>query len=139
MEDEILLKYLKELETNFINLNQIKVENIKELRSNIEKQWAILHGLQIIIQNILDIGNHILTSKGINNIETYGDIIKKLGENQIIPEGFAKSIQNLAGFRNILVHEYIMVDLEKVFFILTNKLCDVEKFIQFIASYIEKN
>lgn len=46
--------------------------------------------------------------------------------------------ERLGGFRNILVHEYMTVDLKKVYERLQNGIPDFENFIHEINSWIEK-
>ncbi len=43
----------------------------------------------------------------------------------------------MARFRNLLVHVYMVIDLGKVYEILTNNLSDLEKFAKFILDYIK--
>ena len=138
MDKDLLLKYLKELEANLQELKKIKIRDVKELNTNIEKQWSILHGLQIVIQGILDIGNGILSYLGVTDIDTYREIIIKLGENKILPVDFTDDIKNIAGFRNILIHGYTSVDMEKVYFIVKNKLENIDRFIKYISEYSKK-
>ncbi|MCK4858958.1 MAG: DUF86 domain-containing protein [Candidatus Omnitrophica bacterium] len=89
------------------------------------------------IQLVIDIGNHILVEIGENQIEDYVDIIDRLGEKEIIPPSFAYNIRNMAGFRNILVHEYLKVDLEQVYQVLQKRLPDFKKFIIYIKNYLK--
>lgn len=123
--------YLKELE-NFKNISS------GELSASLSKQWMILHGLQISIQIIVDVGNHILAAIGESKIEGYVDIIDELGTMQIIPMEFSKKIRGIAGLRNILVHEYTQVDLKMVYNIIQHQPQDFYDFMTYINNYIEK-
>ncbi len=138
MDKDLLLKYLKELKSNLQKLKKINVKDAEELNNNIEKQWSVLHGLQIIIRNMLDIGNGILSYLGVTDIDTYKEIVIKLGENNVIPNDFAENIKDITGFRNILVHGYTSVDMDKVYSILKNRLEDIDKFIKYISEYSDK-
>ena len=123
--------YLKELE---------KFKNIswREFPSSLENQWKVFHGLQLSIQIVIDVGNHILAAIGESQIEDYTDIIDKLGERNIISAEFAQSIRGMVGLRNILIHEYSSIDLNKVYDVLQNKLDDFYKFIEYIEDYLNK-
>jgi uncharacterized protein YutE (UPF0331/DUF86 family) len=91
------------------------------------------------IQNLIDIGGHILAAIGENNINNYTDILQKLGENKIIPKDFSDKITGMAGFRNILLHEYIKTDLEKVYNVLIENLSDFSQFIDYIKRYLSSH
>ena len=101
------------------------------------KNVSILEGLKnISIQIVIDIGNHILAELKESRIEEYADVIDKLGERQIIPEDFARRIRGITGLRNLLVHEYGVIRIEKIYDMLQNNLSDFTEFHDYIQSYI---
>jgi len=125
-----LHRYLKELEVT-------RKITWDEFNASLATQWQISHGLQLSIQILIDAGNHILAALGENQVEDYVDIIDKLGEKNIIPSEFARSIRGMAGLRNLLVHEYARVDLKKVYSVLQNRLGDFHLFVEYINQYIK--
>lgn len=136
VQEELIKKKLKELDKYLKQLKKYEEIDKKELEANLDKLWIVERGLQLCIQIVLDIGNHILSEEGIT-VDEYGDIIKKLIQLEILPEKFTK-IKGMAGFRNILVHEYADVDIEIVTEILNNSLVDFSKFATYIDEYLEK-
>ncbi|AAB84915.1 MAG: hypothetical protein Kow0021_16710 [Methanothermobacter thermautotrophicus] len=44
-----------------------------------------------------------------------------------------------AGFRNLLLHMYAEIDIEKVYGYLQNNLDDINNFARFIAEYLKKS
>ena len=125
-----LHRYLKELEV-------ARKITWDEFNTSLAIQWQISHGLQLSIQILIDAGNHILAVLGENQVEDYVDIIDKLGEKNIIPFEFARSIRGMAGIRNLLVHEYARLDLKKIYSVLENRLGDFYLFIEYINQYIK--
>ncbi|MBI3333108.1 MAG: DUF86 domain-containing protein [Candidatus Omnitrophica bacterium] len=71
-----------------------------------------------------------------HQIEDYVDVIDRLGERRILPKDFARQIRKMAGFRNLLVHEYAEVNLATVHDVLQNRLGDFEKFARHIQKYL---
>ncbi|MBI5038667.1 MAG: DUF86 domain-containing protein [Nitrospirae bacterium] len=49
---------------------------------------------------------------------------------------FVESIRGMAGFRNILVHEYATVDLKQVYNVLHTRLNDFREFARHVDIYI---
>jgi uncharacterized protein YutE (UPF0331/DUF86 family) len=143
MMDTTILSKIQDLERyvqqlrKFQNYSCDEIESDPSLRSRagLEKIWAIEHGLQVSIQIVIDIGNHILASIGENQVEDYTGIIDKLGRYNILPSQFAKEIRGMAAFRNILVHQYADVNLRTVYYVLQNKLDDFVNYIRYIQSY----
>jgi uncharacterized protein YutE (UPF0331/DUF86 family) len=92
-------------------------------------------GLEILIQNLLHIGAHLLASQIKNDWEDYGEVILKLGKHRVIPQAFSDKIKGMAGLRNILIHEYLKIDLDKLFDYLKYRLEDFVLFIKYIRAY----
>lgn len=134
LETTILSK-LQDLEKYIQQLRKFQKYRYDEIENDLEKIWAIEHGLQISIQIIIDVGNYILASIGENQVENYTDILDKLGQQNILPSQFVAEIRGMAGFRNVLVHRYVEVDLRVVCDVLQNSLDDFVKYIGYIQSY----
>lgn len=131
-----IIRKLNELETAIKQLRKLQKYSYDEIEGDLEKLWAIEHGLQIAIQIVIDIGNHIIAEIGENEIDEYTDIFDKLVKHNIIPSEFAVNIKGMVGFRNLLVYRYGEVNAGIVYKILQNKLYDFERFIGYIQSYI---
>ena len=64
---------------------------------------------------MLDISEIIISMEKIKRPQSYKEIFRTLGESGILPEAFARKIEPAAGFRNILVHMYAKVDLDRLY------------------------
>ena len=138
MIDKNLVNFhIKELEKYYIILKSLKHYTLEDLNDP-RTAWAVEHGLQLSIQSVLDIGNHILAGLGISDIEDYMDVIIKLGEQGVISTEFADEISGMAGFRNLMVHEYVKVSLKKVHEMLTEHTEDFKTFAEQVAKYLEE-
>jgi len=136
IDTTLIRKKLGDLETYILTLEHLRSYSLKELMEDRAKAWSVEHGLQIAVQTLIDTGNHILAALGEQEIEDYVDVIDKLGERRIIPTTFSQSIRGMAGFRNILIHEYAAVDLKKVYHVLQNQLDDFREFAKHIDAYL---
>jgi len=70
--------------------------------------------LEVAIQCLIDMGNRIISIEDAEKPRDYYDIFLILGNLQVLPPDFAKQIAPLAGFRNILVHDYVSIDWDLV-------------------------
>jgi len=70
--------------------------------------------LEVAIQCLIDMGNRIISIEDTEKPRDYYDIFLILGNLQVLPPEFARHIAPLAGFRNILVHDYVSVDWDLV-------------------------
>ena len=54
-----------------------------------------------------------------------------------IPDDFALHFRNMAGFRNVLVHSYLDIDLDVIVQVLGQQLDDFETFARHIELFVE--
>ena len=59
-----------------------------------------------------------------------------LFENKIIDNNMKTNLCNMAGLRNILVHDYVNLDREVVYDIIKNYIKDIENFRDIVMNYI---
>ena len=137
VKEKLVINKLNELEKYLKQLREYEGVDKEKFEYDLNKLWSVERGLQLCIQIILDIGNHILSEEGIT-VENYSDIFKELIKLDVIPMEFGKRIRGMAGFRNILVHEYADVDLEIIVKTLNNSLDDFGKYASFIEEYLKE-
>jgi uncharacterized protein YutE (UPF0331/DUF86 family) len=83
--------------------------------------------LQLAIECLLDIGNHIISDKGYRKPDTYAEVFEILSEEKVIPKNLLRELKGMAAFRNVLVHDYLKIDHDKVYAILHERLPYIEK------------
>ncbi len=120
-------------------LNSYKNYQEEEFLSNITIQLSTERAFEICINICIDIGSHILVSIGNNNSESYKDIFVNLGKEQIISIPFAKKMSNMAGFRNILGHFYMEIDISRVYQLLQTGLNDFILFKKEILRFLSSS
>lgn len=62
--------------------------------------------LQVAIQAVLDICNHIVADLGLEAPSEYKQVPDILASQKILPVRLSKKITSMIGLRNVLVHEY---------------------------------
>ncbi len=137
LEKEMVELKLQELHRCLSQLKKHQGVTATELEKDLEKAWVVQHGLQLSIQVVLDIGSHILAAEGVT-VQEYEDVFLELARLEVIPEEYAYEIKGMAGFRNLLVHEYAKVDMNRVAEILNNRLYDFSSFASFVMDYLSK-
>jgi uncharacterized protein YutE (UPF0331/DUF86 family) len=69
---------------------------------------------QIAVQCLLDMANHIVAEQGLGSPEGTEELLDCLAAAGVIPAPLHERVRGLAGFRDILVHDYLAVDHEIV-------------------------
>lgn len=93
--------------------------------------------LQLCLEALLDIGNHLIADDRLGKVEHYHDIPRVLIDKKILGPDIGKSFGRMIGFRNILVHDYLEIDLEVVYGIILHDLGDIEQILQQYLEYIQ--
>ncbi len=87
-----------------------KDEFVKDFKLNNVAMFNLLIGITII----LDVGQHFLSKVVGKTAEEYKDVVRMLGESEIVPRQFADENIDMAKFRNFLVHDYDKIDEVKI-------------------------
>jgi len=129
---------LKRLEKALQILQQSSNLAFEELAANDLLLSAVERNFQVAIECIFDIGTHIIAEKGFESPDDNADIIRILGDEGVVTPDFAERAKGLAGFRNILVHEYTGIDYGLLHQYLQNRLDDFREFAEYTSSYLGK-
>jgi len=105
---------LRRLEEVVAELRELRALDRAALRRSLRDMWAVERGLHLGAEVVFDIGNHILSAQYGTGAEGYGDIVEQLARQGILDEPLHHRLRGLAGFRNILVHDYLRLDPNRV-------------------------
>ncbi len=111
---------------------------IDDLKKDPTLRGAVERYLHLSTECVIDIAEIFIAELGLRKPEEYKESITILGEAGILPEEFAYYFAPIAGFRNILVHEYTKIDLAEVHRHLQKDLKDFDQFAEHIVVYFEK-
>jgi uncharacterized protein YutE (UPF0331/DUF86 family) len=93
--------------------------------------------IQVCVQICLDVGTHLIAEHGFRQPEDNKDIFKVLAEEGVVPPDLLPVLVQMAGFRNIIVHDYARVDNALVYGILKRHLVDLERFARTVTEFVE--
>lgn len=117
-------------------LRPLKGITSEELKSNVDKRAKAERYLQLACQVCIDIGELIISDQRLPSPNTLRDSIQILGEHNVLDREFAQEFSKIAGFRNILVHDYVKIDYEKVADKINNRLDDFTRFAREVAKFV---
>jgi uncharacterized protein YutE (UPF0331/DUF86 family) len=92
--------------------------------------------LEVAIQCLINMANRIISIEGVQKPRDYYDAFIILGQIKVLAPVFARRIAPIAGFRNVLVHEYIGLDWDLVYDHL-QRLEDFHEFETCVKKWIE--
>ena len=134
---DVIRERLQEIDENLKILVELKGLNKEKFKSDPKIFKLAEHCLQISIQALLDICHYIIASNNWRIPRDNREAIGIIATNSIIPQELAKRILPLAGLRNLLIHEYLEINLDKIYQHL-QKLDDFRTFQKHIIKFLQK-
>lgn len=135
-KERILIK-IDELDSYLSDLLKIAPGNFEDFK-RIEIKRSSERLLQLSIECVIDICKIIVSNLRLGLPSEENDLFDKMEKNCIISDELAGILKEMKGFRNILVHEYAVVDDEIVYSVVKNRLDDFRKFRKEIINWIGK-
>jgi uncharacterized protein YutE (UPF0331/DUF86 family) len=108
----------------------------EDFHKNRERQYAILHALQLAIEASIEIGTHICSADALGIPGSYAETFDLLEQGGIVTPELSSKLRTMARFRNRIVHFYWEVDLDEVYRILSDNLGDLDEYLAAIELYI---
>jgi uncharacterized protein YutE (UPF0331/DUF86 family) len=123
---------LRTIEEKLSEIESWQIVSYQKLEMNSMLRNATERALQVAIDSIIDICEHILALEGISAPDTSANLIKKVIETGIITN--SPEYLEMIRFRNFIVHRYEKIDLEIIYAIVSNKLPVFRNFIHEIRN-----
>jgi uncharacterized protein YutE (UPF0331/DUF86 family) len=110
----------------------------EKYRTDMRTRAFVERYLHLAIEEVLDIANHAISFQKWREPGGYRDLFLILRENEVIKDEHLPIFQEMASFRNVLVHRYESLDDEIVFGIFKKRLPDFDLFIKLISGWVQK-
>ncbi|WP_322802029.1 type VII toxin-antitoxin system HepT family RNase toxin [Thermoflexus sp.] len=133
---EVLQRRLRKLDEYLEILRRLRRYHFEEFIQDPERYGSAERFLQLAIEALLDMGNHVIADLGLGEVRWYSDIPAILAERAGLEPELKEKWIRMIGFRNILVHEYMEVDRRIVYEILQTGLEDLERLRRFFAAFL---
>lgn len=94
------------------------------------------HTLQLAIQAALDVASHIVSDQRLGEPKTNAELFVALARAGALSKELSAPLAKMAGFRNVLVHAYVDVDVTLLAEVVRERLVDLERFVSAIRAYL---
>jgi uncharacterized protein YutE (UPF0331/DUF86 family) len=128
---------LDELSERLARLQALRDRTRTEFDQDPYLRDIVERNLEITAQCCIDISHRIIALENARKPVDYYDAILRMGELGVLPPDFARHLAPLAGFRNILIHEYLSVDWDHVYRHLQH-LEDLERFAGLVRRWLQQ-
>ena len=128
VDKRLIGRKLAEMETYLGQISEFANISVSAYKKDWKTQRVVERTLQMLIELCIDIANHMISDKGMRVPTGYADSFKVLMENKIISKNLFVTMEKMAKFRNLIVHQYEKTDPAIVVSILHKNLNDFEKY-----------
>ena len=109
-----LVERLSELNKHLDHLEALRPRiSTPALRRDLSLHNDVLFSLLTVCQLVIDVASEISARNGLA-FDDYTEAVRNLGRLGLVDETTLATLDVLPGFRNVLVHEYVTLDLERV-------------------------
>ena len=133
---QVIQDRLQEMDENLGLLAELKDIDQHKFRSEPKIYKLAERCLELSIECLLDVCHYIIANNNWTRPRDNAEAIITLGEKEVIPLKFAKSIVGMANLRNILVHGYLKID-RTLLYENIQKLDDFREFQKYILAYLK--
>lgn len=133
-----LVERLADLRRHLDHLHDLapRVDGPSDLESDLSLHNDVLYSLLTVCQLVIDIAGELSTRRGLG-FEDYRGAVRNLAAYDEFSNDLVAELAHLPGFRNVLIHEYVALDLGRAVEAL-DRLEAVELFARAVGK-IEKN
>lgn len=137
MDKQVIHLKLVSLKRCIDRIREKTPEKPEDLLFDYDLQDIIILNLQRAVQISVDIAAHILSGTDSKIPATMAHSFQILHEKQIISSPVAERMQKSIGFRNIAVHEYISLNWNFIYSIITTNIDDFKDYASEIVKWMD--
>jgi uncharacterized protein YutE (UPF0331/DUF86 family) len=110
-----LVERLTELRRHLDHLREIRprVTGREALDRDLSLHNDVLFSLLTVCQLVIDVAGDLAARRG-DRFEDYTGAVRSLARDTRFSVGLVRKLERLPGFRNVVVHEYATLDLDRV-------------------------
>ena len=119
---------LVEMRRHLVHLYEVRrrVPDAQTLLADMSLHNDVMFSLWYVSQSVIDIAGELAGRRGLR-FQDYGEAVRSLAKMQEFPRALVDRLVGVAGFRNVVIHEYLALDYHRVVLAL-NDLSAIEEF-----------
>jgi uncharacterized protein YutE (UPF0331/DUF86 family) len=111
-------------------------ETVRALEQDRTAREVVILNLFVALQECVSLATHWLADAGQRVPASYREIFLALAESGVIPAELARRLAAAAGFRNLVAHQYGVVEPARVHAMATTELDDLLEFCSVVSRKI---
>jgi uncharacterized protein YutE (UPF0331/DUF86 family) len=137
LDPEVVSSRLARLDEYLQLLEQLGRVDAKEFAADPRTYGAAERFLHLAIECVFDIGTHCIAALGLKRPDHYAEILPTLAAGGVLSPTTEAALDNLAGFRNRLVHDYFRLDHVRIHAFIRTRLDGFRLFARDVAQWLD--
>ncbi len=130
VDKDIVLAKSSAVKKHIKRIKDLPFKDFQEFQNNSDYQDILLFNIQLAVQNCIDIAAHMISDENMGIPGSTNEMFYLLEENGYLTRDITEKMVKAVGFRNLIVHEYVNLKLERVYEISKKDIHDLEIFIK---------
>lgn len=115
-------------------IESVRPASVDAFRADRTAREVVSLNLFVAIQECVAVASHVLADAGWGVPRTYGESFAALAEHGVLTAELASRLRAAAGLRNLLAHQYGVIDLDRLFEFSVTRTGDLDAFCAAIAT-----
>ena len=128
VDRDLVLRKIADVERYLQQLTGYRQIDLETYQSDWKTQRIVERTLHLTIEACMDLADHIVADRCLRVPDTGAATFEILAEAGVVSPELGKALSRMAGFRNILVHDYARLDPAIVLRVLRTDVADIERF-----------
>lgn len=109
--------------------------DVEQFSADRTTREVVILNLFVAIQGCLSLAAHWLADEGLDVPRSYAEMFTRLHERKVIPHELAKRLASAAGLRNLVAHQYGILDWARVHELAVHHTQDLLEFCAHLAGH----
>lgn len=135
VDEAVLAKKLAAIRDAVARIREVLPDSEEAFRNNRTAREIVILNLFIALQEAIALATHWLADEGWDVPQSYGEAFAALADRHILDGKLAHRLRAASGLRNLIAHQYGVVDADRIFDLASNDLEDLLSFCQQLAQH----
>jgi len=133
VDSAVLAKKLASIRDAVARVREVLPASVETFRSDRPVREVVILNLFLALQDSIALATHWLADAGWDVPQSYGEAFTVLADRRVLERDLAVRLRAAAGLRNLIAHQYGVVDVDRIFAVASNDLGDLLAFCQQLA------
>ena len=137
VDPDVVARRLLSLSEALTELERPRASDARALAEDRVLRAAVERWLQVSVEACMDVAYHLASSEGWTPPESGRAAFASLAAHGKLAPDLAQRLGSAAALRNVLVHDYVSVDLERLARVVREDLGDLRAFAAVAATWVQ--